>query len=64
MEIDISASFDPHVVLIEQLDGKGVIVGKKILTACHCIPLDFDRELTSRPDSDISDVDTNTQFST
>ena len=44
MKIDVSASFDPHVVLTEKLDGKAVIVGDKILTACHCIPLDFDRE--------------------
>jgi len=53
MEIHISASFDPHVVLIEPLDGKGVIVGDKILTACHCIPLDFDRELTLQTHSTV-----------
>ena len=32
--------FDNNVVMTD-LDGKGVVVGEKILTACHCISLNL-----------------------
>ncbi len=38
--------FDEHVVMTE-LDGKAIVVGEKILTACHCISLRFWKDSSS-----------------